>query len=89
MVDLMYFLTNLSFFVVTLLHYHINLRSSIIFCLFSGDIDFFLGISLSNHVFSASRSSVHELFCGEVLKTFAVLSAILLPTTSPAASANF
>ena len=34
----MYCLTNLLFFYIPLLYYYINLRSSIIFCLFSGDI---------------------------------------------------
>ena len=82
MVDLVYFITSLLFFDISLLYYYIIPRSSIIFCVFYGDIYLSLGISLSNPVFSAS-------FCDEVLKTFVILSAILLPIKSPVASAVF
>ena len=51
----MYFLTSLLFFDVPLLYYYFNLKSTIISCIFSGDIYVFLGISL---YFS-------ELFCCE------------------------
>ena len=54
-----------------------------IFCLFSGDIHLSSGISLSDPIFSASFVTVFELFCGEVLETLAILSAILLPIKSP------
>ena len=46
MVDLMYCLTNLLFFDISLLYY-INPNSSIICCLFSGGIYFSFGISIS------------------------------------------
>ena len=88
MVDLVYFLTNLSFFCIPLLYYY-ELRSSIIFCLFSEDIYLFSGISLPNPIFYVSLSTVPELFCGKVLETFVILSAIFLPVKSPVASAVF
>ena len=61
MVDLVYYLTNLLVFDGPLLYYYINLRSSIIFCLSSGDIYLSLGTSLS-----CSIVTVFELFCGEL-----------------------
>ena len=64
-------------FSIPLLHYYFNLRSSIISCLFSGDIHLSLGISLS---FS-------ELFCCEFFEPFAILVTILLPIKLPVASA--
>ena len=51
---------------------------------FSGDIYFSLGISLS-----CSFVTVSELFCGKLLETFEILSAILLSIKSPVASAVF
>ena len=54
----------------------------IIFCLFSGNIYLSLGVSVS-------LSTVSELFCSEVFKTFVILLAILLPIKSPATSADF
>ena len=45
MADLMYCLTNSLFFVIPLLSY-VNLNSSIICCLSSGDIYIYFGISL-------------------------------------------
>ena len=89
MVDLVYCLTSLLFFGILILYYYINLRSSMIFCLFSGDIYLSLGITLSNLIFSASLSTVSELFCGEVLETFVILSAILLAIKLPVASVFF
>ena len=77
MVDLIYCLTNLLFFDVSLLYYT-NLNSSIICCLFSGDI--YLSFGISN-----SFLSVFELF----FEAFFVLSAISLPVKSPFASAVF
>ena len=84
MVDLLYYLTSLFFFDVTVLYYYINLRSSITFCLSSGDIYLSFGISLS-----CSFVIVSELFCNERLGTFVILLAILLPIKSPVASAVF
>ena len=84
MVDLLYYLTSLFFFDVTVLYYYINLRSSIIFWLSSGDIYLSFGISLS-----CSFVIVSELFCNERLGTFVILLAILLPIKSPVASAVF
>ena len=47
LVDIAHCLANSLFFDVPLLFFYINLRSSIIFCLSSGDIHLSLGISLS------------------------------------------
>ena len=83
MVDLMHCLTNLLFFDIPLLYYYTNLNSSIICCLFSGDM------YLS---FGASDSSLASLFCERLedfFKTLVILSAILLPIKSPVASAVF
>ena len=84
MVDLVYYLTNLLFFHISLLYHYINLRSSIIFCLSSGHIYLALSISLS-----CSFVTVSELYCGELLETFVTLLAILLLIKSPVASAVF
>ena len=84
MVDLVYCLTNLLFFDVPLLYYYINLRSSIIFCLSSGDIYLSLGISLS-----CSFVTVSELFCCKVFEIFVIRSGILLPIKLPVVSAEF
>ena len=84
MVDFVYYLTNLLFSYIPLLYYYINLRSSIIFCLSSGDIYLSFGISLSR-----SFLIISELFCGKLLETFVILLAILLPIKSPVASAVF
>ena len=58
-------------------YYYINLVSSIIFCLSSGDIYLSFGISVS-------LSNVSEAFCGDL---FVILLATLLPIKSPVASA--
>ena len=84
MVDLVYYLRNLLFLNIPLLYYYINLRSSIIFCLSSEDIYLSLDISLS-----CSFVLVSELFCSELLETFVILLAILLPIKSPVASVVF
>ena len=60
--------------------YSFNLRSSIIFCLSSGDIYLSLSISFS---------FASELFRGEVFETLLILSAILFPVKSLLASAVF
>ena len=71
------------FFDISLLYYYINLRSSIIFCLSSGDAYFSLRISMS-----CSFVIVFELFYGELLETL-ILLAILLPIKSPVVSVAF
>ena len=48
-----------------------------------------LGISFACSIISASFVTVHELFCGKVLKSFIILLAIFLPIKSPVASAVF
>ena len=60
----------------------INLSSSITCCLFSGDIQTSLGISLS-----CSFVSVSELFYYESIEILVILLAILLPIKSTVASA--
>ena len=89
MVDLMYCLTSSLFFDTQLIYYYINLRSSIIFCLFPGDIYLYFGIFLSNTIFSASLSTGFQLPCGAVFDTFVILSAVLLSIKSPVVSAFF
>ena len=88
MADLVYYLTIFYFLefhyytiILTLDHHK--------FCLFSGDIYLSFGISLSVSIFSVSFVTVSKLFCDEVLETFVILSAILLPIKSPVASAVF
>ena len=71
-------------FGIPLLYYYFSLRSSIIFYLSSGDTYFPLGISLSCFFVTVS-----ELFCGEFLEIFVILSATLLPIKSPVAFAVF
>ena len=62
-----------------LLYYYINLNSSIICCLSSGDVYISFGISIS-------LSTVSEVFCGDL---FAILVATLLPIKSSVASSVF
>ena len=76
------------YFGIPLLCYCINLISSIVFCLFSGDKFLSFGIFLSSPTFPGSFVTVSELFCGHVLETFMILLAILLPVRSPVASAS-
>ena len=80
----MHCLTNLLLFDVSLLYYYINLKSSIIFCLSSGDICLSLGVFLP-----CSFVTVSELLCCEFFEAFVILTAILLPIKSPVASAVF
>ena len=68
-------------FDIPLIYYHTSLNSSIICCLFSGDIYFSL-------FESSSLLTDYKLFC-EVFQTFVILSAFLLPIKSPFASAVF
>ena len=68
MVELVYCLTFLLFFDISLLYYYINLRSSTIFCLFSEDYPS-LGISVS-------LSIVSEVFCGKSFEVLVILLAI-------------
>ena len=69
MVDLMSCLKKLLFFDIPLLHYA-NLNSSIICCLFSGDIYIF-GVSVSSKLF-------FEFIFFEDFEALVILSAILL-----------
>ena len=87
MVNLMYCLTIFLYFDVPLLYYYINHISLIIIYLFSGDIYLSFGISISNLVFFVLASTVSGLFCGKLLVTFVILSAISLPIKLPNDSA--
>ena len=82
MVDLMYCLTNLLFFDIPLLHNYTNLNSSIICCLFLGDIHLSFDIYVS-------FSSVFECNSFGDFEILVILSAILLPSRSLVASAVF
>ena len=84
MVDLVYYLANLLFFDTPLFYYCINLRSSIIFCLYSGDICLTLDVYLSH-----SFVIVSEIVCGELLEMFVILLENLLPAKSLVAYAIF
>ena len=76
----MYYLKKLYFYCILLLYYYINLRPSIIFCVSSGDIIYYsLGISLSCSIFSVSFKTFFDLFCGDGLGDFLILSIIYLP----------
>ena len=55
----------------------------------SGDIYLSFGISLSNPIFPSLFATVSELFCKEVLETFVILSAVLLPIKLPISSTDF
>ena len=87
--DLVCFLTDLLFLDIQWLYYYINVRSPIIFPLYFGDIYLFPGNLLSNPMFCILFLTVPELFIREVLETFVILSAILLPIKQPVASAFF
>ena len=78
----MYWPTNLLFFDIPLLYYYTNLNSSIIYCLFSGDIYLSFGISILFSFFNCNS-------LGDFFETLVILSAILLPIKSPFASAVF
>ena len=55
----------------------------------SGGIYISFGIYLSSPKFYVLFVTVSKLFCGEILETFVILSAILFPVKSPFASAVF
>ena len=80
----MYSLRNLLFFDIPLLCYYINLRLSITFCLFSGDLYLSLDISLP-----WSFVTVSEWFCCQFFQSLVILLAISLPVTPPVASAVY
>ena len=87
MVDLVYCLTNLLFFGILLSCYCTNLNSSIICFLFSGDIYFSFGISLSfSSVFKCDSFECN--YFGD-FETLVILSAVLLPIKSPVTPAVF
>ena len=67
---------------IIIYYYYINLRSSIIFCLFSVDIYLSLCISQPCSVFSS------ELFCGQ-FETSLILPAFLFRIQSPVDSVIF
>ena len=77
MVDLVYSPTGFLFFDIPLLYYYINLRSSIVCCVFWGDIYLSLGVSIS----------LTELLCGKLFEAFVILLENILPIGSPVASA--
>ena len=77
----MHHLTDLLFFSIPSLYYYINLNSSIIFCLSCGDIYLSFGISLLTSCECGSFAGFFEILV--------ILSAIILPTRSPVASAVF
>ena len=56
------------------------------FSLYFLEIYIFLGISVSNPIFSVSLSTFPELFYCEVIETFAILSMVLLLVKSPVPS---
>ena len=76
----MYWPTNLFIFDIPLLYYYTNLNSSIIYCLFSGDIYLSFGISIS----FCECNSFEDFF-----ERFVVLSAMLLSIKSLVVSAGF
>ena len=88
MVNLVYYLKNLFFFDIPLLHYYMNLRSSIVFCLFSVDI-YLLYAFLYLVQYFRLHLEVSEWFCGEVFKTFVILYVSLLPIKWLIASGDF
>ena len=77
----MHHLTNLLVFSIPLLYCYINLNSSIVFCLSSGDTYLSFGISLLTTFECCSLVGFFEILV--------ILSAIKLPTRSPLASAVF
>ena len=60
-----------------IIYYYINLKSSIISCLCSGDIYLVLSICFS---------FISELICGEAFKALVIFSPIFYPIKSPVAS---
>ena len=68
----MCYLTNFLFYHIPLLYYYINLRSSVICCLFAGDICLSFDISMSSRIFFGSFVTVSKLFFGEVSENFVI-----------------
>ena len=79
----MYHLSDLLFFGIPLLYYHINLNSSMICCLFCGDIYLSFRISLLASFLGNSLDFFDVRECNSVV----TLLAILLPIKSLVASA--
>ena len=86
MVNLMYCLTNLLFFVIPLLYCHTSLNLSKICCLFL--VNFFFSSSISLLTLSFCEHAKYFFGCNSV-DAFVILSAILLPIKLPVASAVF
>ena len=91
--DLVYYLRNLLIFwysiIITMLLtlYSSQLMNNLLS--FFGDVYLPFGIFLTNSIFSVLFVTVSGVLCGEILETFVILSAILLPVKSPAASVDF
>ena len=79
--DLKYCLANLLFFDIPLLYFYTNLSSSIICCLFSGDISFFW--------YFYFVLIFWEQFFRRLFETLVISSAILYPIKSSVVSAVF
>ena len=79
MVDLIYCLTNLLVFDIPLLYCYTNLNSSIMCCLFSGDMYFLFGASIS-----LLTSFFEYNSDGDFFKMPVIWLAILLSIKSPA-----
>ena len=87
MVDLAHCLADLLVFDIPLLHY-INLKSSIICCVFSGDI--YLSFGFGIFLFLFHLQIFLNYFCGVHYDAFVILSAITLsPIKLPITSADF
>ena len=80
MFDLMYWQTDSLLFDIPLLYYGTNLNSLIICCHFPEGIHLFFSIY-------SLLLSAFKLSCEDSFETLVVLSAIVLPTKSPVASA--
>ena len=82
MVDLACSPTNFIFFFdIPLFYCYTNLDYSIIYCISSGDMQFFLATSIS-----PSECDILEFSAEDFSETLVILSALLLPITSPVAS---
>ena len=88
MVDLMYYLTNLSFFDIPLLCYYINLEWWIICCLFGRYASFVWHFSIKSYIFCFTFKCFWTILWWTSWY-FVVTSAILLPAKSTVASAFF
>ena len=80
MVDLIYCVVNVLFFDIPLLYYYTNLNSSMICCLFSGDMYLSFGFSLSALSKLFLNVIPSKIFLNAIpLKHLLFFSAILLP----------